>query len=58
MRWSEGDEEGEIIIGGNGKGEEMNQLAFPKGLAVDLQGNLYVADSGNHRIQKYDLICE
>ena len=58
MRWSEGDEEGEIIIGGNGKGEEMNQLAFPKGLAVDLQGNLYVADSGNHRIEKYDLIYE
>ncbi|MDD4106803.1 MAG: SMP-30/gluconolactonase/LRE family protein [Candidatus Shapirobacteria bacterium] len=25
-----------------------------RGIAVDLQGNVYVADSGNHRIQKYD----
>jgi len=30
------------------------QLNFPKGIAVDSQGNVYVADSQNHRIQKFD----
>ncbi|MDX1979692.1 MAG: hypothetical protein SFV51_05440 [Bryobacteraceae bacterium] len=28
-------------------------LAFPTGIAVDRQGNLYVADSGNNRILRY-----
>ena len=26
-------------------------LAFPQGVVVDSTGNLYVADSGNHRIR-------
>jgi len=29
------------------------QFSFPKGLAVDSDGNVYVADSQNHRIQKF-----
>lgn len=28
-------------------------LAFPKGIALDAAGNLYVADSGNHRVLRY-----
>ncbi|MBD9722498.1 RICIN domain-containing protein [Streptomyces caniscabiei] len=28
------------------------QLSFPRGLAVDSAGALYIADSGNHRIRK------
>jgi DNA-binding beta-propeller fold protein YncE len=28
------------------------QFNFPDGIAVDAQGNLYVADTGNDRIQK------
>lgn len=28
-------------------------LAFPRGITVDTEGNLYVADSGNHRVLRY-----
>jgi len=37
-----------------GIGAERGQLLAPKGLAVDAEGNVYVADSQNHRIQVFD----
>jgi DNA-binding beta-propeller fold protein YncE len=33
-------------------GEGPGQFRWPHGVAVDAEGNLYVADTGNHRIQK------
>lgn len=41
--------------GGNGLGSALNQLSYPFGLAVDASGNVYVADSGNNRVQKWSL---
>ncbi len=38
--------------GSQGKGN--SQFQDPRGIAVDEAGNVYVADSGNHRIQKFD----
>ena len=38
--------------GSQGKGN--GQFQDPRGIAVDEAGNVYVADSGNHRIQKFD----
>jgi sugar lactone lactonase YvrE len=55
MRWIEGAKEGTIIVGGNGKGEQSDQLNCPYGLSFDRDGNLYIADSYNHRIQKFEI---
>jgi hypothetical protein len=55
MRWCEGDKQGTIVVGRNGCGKQSNQFNRPFGLSFDGQGNLYVADSGNHRIQKFEI---
>ena len=44
MRWLKGSKEGTIIVGGNGEGEQSNQLSYPTGLSFDREGNLYVVD--------------
>ncbi|MEO7311387.1 MAG: hypothetical protein ABIX01_13375 [Chitinophagaceae bacterium] len=41
------------VAGGNGNGIAANQLAAPFGITKDAQGNTYVADANNHRIQKF-----
>jgi len=53
MRWSKGATQGNVIVGGNGQGGQLNQLSWPAGLSLDLQGNLYVADFSNHRVQTF-----
>ena len=108
MRYSEGNNTGVLVAGGNGRGNNTNQLSYPMGiyfesssnsvlianrfennivrwrigdsdwtlvagnlnssrgnspsslndpfaLTIDPMGNLYVADSGNHRIQFFSL---
>ena len=39
--------------GDNGPATQAN-LSYPRGVAVDALGNLYVADSYNHRVRKVD----
>ncbi|CAF3840839.1 unnamed protein product, partial [Adineta steineri] len=53
MRWCEGKDEGEVVVGGKSAGNQSNQLNHPFGLSFDDEGNLYVADCWNHRIQKF-----
>jgi DNA-binding beta-propeller fold protein YncE len=55
MRWSKGSKEGQIIVGGNGSGQQSNQLNYPTGLSFDRLGNLYVADLSNNRVQKFEI---
>ena len=45
---------GEFGFGGDGGPATDARLALPNGMAVDGAGNLYIADSGNHRIRKVD----
>ncbi|CAF1178396.1 unnamed protein product [Adineta steineri] len=55
-RWKDGDTtHGILVAGGNGKGEESNQLNSPTHLSFDDEGNLYVVDQYNHRIQKFQI---
>src|SRR5882724_6591507 len=37
---------------GDGGAARTAQLAFPAGIAFDSAGNLYIADSSNHRVRK------
>jgi hypothetical protein len=43
---------GVTVAGGNGFGSAANQIS-PSGVYVDGSGNIYVADGGNNRIQKF-----
>lgn len=51
-RWREGDVNGTIVAGGNGKGPLLNQLHCPGNIAVDESFSLYISDVGNHRVIK------
>jgi gliding motility-associated-like protein len=41
------------VAGGNGGGNAANQLFEPEDAVVDAAGNVYVADLGNFRVQKW-----
>jgi DNA-binding beta-propeller fold protein YncE len=36
------------------EGDQPGQLRNPQGIALDPEGNIYIADTGNNRIQKFD----
>ncbi|CAF5182411.1 unnamed protein product, partial [Rotaria magnacalcarata] len=56
MHWTQGDnKQGTVIVGGNGAGAGVNQFNVPIGLSVDRHGNLYVAEYGNHRVQRFSI---
>ena len=42
-----------MVIGG-GRGTADGQFELPTDVAVDALGNIYVADDGNNRIQRFD----
>lgn len=39
---------------GSADSSTIPQLDTPQGMAIDLSGNIYVADTGNNRIQRFD----
>lgn len=57
MRWYKDASQGESIAGGKYlAGNSASQLNGPEGLTFDTYGNLYVVDSNNHRIQRFNII--
>ncbi|CAF1409115.1 unnamed protein product [Adineta steineri] len=54
-RWKMGeyDNEGIVVAGGNGQGNQLNQLVFPGFLFVDEEQSVYVSDRSNYRVMKW-----
>ncbi len=46
---------GQTVAGDTSPGSGPSQLNHPKGIYQDAAGNLFVADAGNHRVQKFAL---
>ncbi|CAM4750624.1 unnamed protein product [Rotaria magnacalcarata] len=56
LRWAQGGKkQGNLIVGGNGRGAGANQLNCLRGLSFDHHGNLYVVDENNHRVQRFSI---
>jgi DNA-binding beta-propeller fold protein YncE len=48
------DKDGHFIKSWGSRGSEPGQFSAIRGIVMDAQGNVYVADSGNNRIQVFD----
>ncbi|CAF3275484.1 unnamed protein product, partial [Rotaria socialis] len=53
-RYQLGEKNYTLVAGGNGKGNDTNQLNEPRYLAVDRQQNVYVSDKNNGRVMKWN----
>jgi len=55
QKWALGATTGTRVAGGNAGdyATGADQLSFPRAVEVDADGNLYIADFGNNRIQKW-----
>jgi len=46
--------DGTVLLEFGSSGSGDGQFGFPRGIALDNSGNIYVADSGNDRVQIFD----
>ena len=53
-RYTIGDKNGMVVAGGNGRGNELNQLNYPTYLFVDEEQAVHVSDWNNHRVVKWN----
>ena len=53
-RYTIGDKNGIVVAGGNGQGNQLNQLNYPTYLFVDEEQAVYVSDNNNHRVMKWN----
>ena len=54
QRWKKGERRGTIVAGGNGQGNQLNQLNNPSFLFICDDHTLYISDWGNHRVIKWE----
>ncbi|CAF0986582.1 unnamed protein product [Adineta steineri] len=54
-RWKMGEysNKGIVVAGGNGRGDQVNQLNCPTFLFVDEDQSVYISDRDNHRVMKW-----
>ena len=52
-RWKKGETQGTVVAGGNGQGDQLNQLNDPTFLFIDDDHTLYISDKKNHRVMKW-----
>ena len=58
MKWEPGATQGKKVAGITGeKGSDLNKLHNPKGVVVDSNKNIYIADGFNKRIIKYSYLA-
>ena len=54
-RYTIGDKNGIVVAGGNGQGNQLNQLHDPTYLFVDEEQAVYVSDNNNHHVMKWNI---
>ncbi|CAF1369072.1 unnamed protein product [Adineta steineri] len=54
-RWKMGEynNDGIVVAGGNGQGNQLNQVNYPTFIFVDENQSIYVSDWNNHRVMKW-----
>ncbi|CAF0747044.1 unnamed protein product [Adineta steineri] len=52
-KWDKWNQNAIIVAGGNGQRQKLDQLHCPKGIFIDQKKNIFIADSGNHRIVEW-----
>ncbi len=55
IHWSKESIDGSIVVNGNGYGEQPNQFKSLWGISFDRQDNIYIIDSYNSRVQKFNI---
>ncbi|CAF5159573.1 unnamed protein product, partial [Rotaria sp. Silwood1] len=52
-RYRRGESQGTVVAGGNGNGNRLDQLSWPRYVFVDRDHSVYVSDQNNHRVMKW-----
>ncbi|CAF3818286.1 unnamed protein product [Rotaria sp. Silwood1] len=52
-RYRKEESQGTVVAGGNGSGNRLDQLSYPRYVFVDRDHSVYVSDWNNHRVMKW-----
>ncbi|CAF4390075.1 unnamed protein product, partial [Rotaria magnacalcarata] len=56
VRWKLNDTNGEVVLGGLGQGNRLDQLSWPSDMLIDKETNsLIICDRGNRRVLRWSL---